>query len=1323
MFARARTSTPAATTAAPNGGPAPHAAGPARRVGPALGAALALGAAVVLASGGPSTTAQTMPAQPGPARIAVTVQVLADGEAPWEDRPLAIEGGAVLAGTPGVADPGDDLGSLDGVVRTYDVVAYRVSYDVLDAPARDLAIELELPAAMRLPDTERARLASEGCPGGLRLVDPRRLLCLLGDVPLQTSITGYLDLKLRVRGSAPDGTRVGIAASVTAANGRPDPDRCAESLADGCRARPADVRVSAALAMETGIDRDAIASERVLHRGEDGWIVSWPIRVAAGGDGDPRGDAGMERATRVLHDWWRVTRADGLAVAGIGELLDCAGWPTDAWDCDAAAPAAGGPAALQLAALDPDALSPTQPGRILVTNPLYYGRLAWATVRVFVPRQAVLDAGGLLNVTNCFATVPGDPNAPEFAPLDLAGAPNLGGLAEPLANNCVQLALEAIEPEERKIGLGKFYHPGRWNVLESVAAGERFEGVVVMANYNDDGGKALDGVVVCDKFDNATQEYVARLPGAPLASRLATPDVVVETVDGGPGPASDREAHAVAEREAALRYRVAGAAVVAQNAVVEFGTGPWGLAAPAGTDRGTAWHAMATAGCEDDQAVGPAGWVPESRVDLTNSGRGALDAADVNMIRVRLLVPLPAGISVRVRFPLRALPNPPGTFLVNYGTGRFDGASEWGSWPCYGAEAGRCPDPPSLDGTEWNPGPLGDAMVLVDAPTSIIARVQGDDPSAAVRAGGGATVRLEARVGRRGAWPLQAERRASSATITAVLPSALTYVPGSAVLQSEDANGNRRLDPDEDTDGDGVLDPETALEPAVTRDAPDAGLTTLEWSIGALVSGRLPRVVRFETAVDPLIPGGRQFAVEARIGDAAEPPAACENGGMRRNPDRCTWGRFTVANTSRAAIDMDAEPAWVPPGAPLRYRLRAANLTGAPIEWLDATALLPWNGDPRSPSSRFDGRWAAITTTVPADARPVEVWASARAPETLDAADGPTLDGALDPVTAYGGPGAGLGDADWPCRLEDVAEGACAAIPTAGDVTALRLWAFDPDPNARGTATSSRLPRGGAPLEIALELQPGQPALGSRFHASWGGRFDGLDLPAFAGAVARIGEPPRLFLPMTMARACDPSSRAIALVVDASTSMERPSGVGGTKMEAAAGAARRLIAATLGDGDGVQRLAIVGFNERAWVAQPVTDEPAALEAALRGLEGALAPGTRLDLGLAAGADVLSGAPAGTGVLVLLTDGVPTGVGAEAVVVAAEAARGAGIRILAIGYGRADAPDPADRIDAGLLAALAGPNGRSWVTPDAAALADAFDAVAAEVACPVPARWR
>lgn len=161
----------------------------------------------------------------------------------------------------------------------------------------------------------------------------------------------------------------------------------------------------------------------------------------------------------------------------------------------------------------------------------------------------------------------------------------------------------------------------------------------------------------------------------------------------------------------------------------------------------------------------------------------------------------------------------------------------------------------------------------------------------------------------------------------------------------------------------------------------------------------------------------------------------------------------------------------------------------------------------------------------------------------------------------------------------------------------------------------------------------------------------------------------------------------VALVIDLSTSMDRPTSGSRTKMSAALDAARAFVANLdlTPDARGrLDRVGIAGFNAEAWTAVPMTGDAAAIGAALDGLPARMAQGTRIDLAFQEGQRILSDSaadrPSGSRpTLIVLTDGLPNqvpfppgGRQEDTVLAAAQAAKDAGSRVFTIGLG-----EPAD----------------------------------------------
>lgn len=200
--------------------------------------------------------------------------------------------------------------------------------------------------------------------------------------------------------------------------------------------------------------------------------------------------------------------------------------------------------------------------------------------------------------------------------------------------------------------------------------------------------------------------------------------------------------------------------------------------------------------------------------------------------------------------------------------------------------------------------------------------------------------------------------------------------------------------------------------------------------------------------------------------------------------------------------------------------------------------------------------------------------------------------------------------------------------------------------------------------------------------------------------------PAPIYLPILGLGLCTLDERPadIVLAMDASTSMRGAAASGRTKIDAAKEAAQRFAALART----VDRVAVVRFSGSAEVVAPFDAGAAERAAAIAGIE--LSPGTRIDLALEASTAALAARrPDARGVVVLLTDGQPTGTTPDAVRAAAAAAR-EGALVYALGIGT--------DVDAALLADVAGAPERFLAVPDADALAAIYDAVREQIVrCP------
>jgi Mg-chelatase subunit ChlD len=209
--------------------------------------------------------------------------------------------------------------------------------------------------------------------------------------------------------------------------------------------------------------------------------------------------------------------------------------------------------------------------------------------------------------------------------------------------------------------------------------------------------------------------------------------------------------------------------------------------------------------------------------------------------------------------------------------------------------------------------------------------------------------------------------------------------------------------------------------------------------------------------------------------------------------------------------------------------------------------------------------------------------------------------------------------------------------------------------------------------------------------------------------------PAPAYLPLSLKERCEPGVRRVdaVIVLDASSSMAERTTAGRTKLAAAAAASRRFVdGLRLGAGD---QAALVTFNVKAVLAQPLTQDLGALERALGQVQ--LAQYTRLDLGVAAGWAELTSArhrAANKRVLVVLTDGRANPVPADAAVRQARVAKALGITVFTVGVGT--------DLDSAALAAMASRPDYFYTTADGEGLLGIFAAIAETIPCPASAFW-
>lgn len=222
--------------------------------------------------------------------------------------------------------------------------------------------------------------------------------------------------------------------------------------------------------------------------------------------------------------------------------------------------------------------------------------------------------------------------------------------------------------------------------------------------------------------------------------------------------------------------------------------------------------------------------------------------------------------------------------------------------------------------------------------------------------------------------------------------------------------------------------------------------------------------------------------------------------------------------------------------------------------------------------------------------------------------------------------------------------------------------------------------------------------------------------------------PRPIYLPVAVKHPCEPLSihADVALVLDVSTSMDRTTRTGRSKLAATTEKAKQFVGwmHLTGGARSGDRVAVLGFNSRAWIEEELADRSEVVLAAIDRLGRKQAAGTRLDLAVRRGAEALSdlGAPSEghrTQVIILLTDGIPNRVppaadGTMATTVLAEATRvkDMGARIYTIAIGAPEDTNPE------LLKTVASHEAMYYYEPDPEDLAGVYSEIAHTIRCPL-----
>jgi hypothetical protein len=625
-----------------------------------------------------------------------------------------------------------------------------------------------------------------------------------------------------------------------------------------------------------------------------------------------------------------------------------------------------------------------------------------------------------------------DNGDPVWDPQDKAGVSNWGDGTEWPGNNTAQQELTLAT--ERSVN--KVFDPRNSSAPARVVDGTQIKAFLDYSTGSTGTGN-LTNPVLCDKFDNSRFTLRDAYGG----------NAATVSLGGNAGP---------------------------PTIIIEYGyNSGWGTHSSDGDS--AEWYRQNTTDCSD--AAATSGWVTGANVDWANGGTKTINAADVNMVRARIIGTLQPTSSNNIRMTVQwtVLDNDAGEWLINSSSFYDDTTATWRNSTCYGASGTNCPSTPQLSGSQ-RPGDRADVYLHVDAPVSIRKQVcepgDADDctfDSVLAAPGNIIPFKLFPQVGdldwnsSEPVWPVPGAA-AQNVVVTDVLPKNLDYVPGSATINN------------------------VPQEPTVAANTPGPGQTTLTWDLGTVADGTT-LTIRFNGRVSAFAANQEILKNVATIASPSDP----SNSNFKRDE-----AEVSVRSSAQAGVDKLALTPIIDAGDDVQYELSYANLSSDPVEFTDWVDIFPFNGDYNGTSFNGTFEFAGLTGPVAKPGatgtpNPVEIWLSAVPGNMLDPKDG-FIDGFLEPVEAYGSFFGGLGGPDWPCQIAAAGTLGCPAL---ADVTAVRIIGLDPTPNASGTGDSFLAAREGQHA-LTLTFNTSGNQKGDIYKNTWGGRFEGLPLPVWS---------------------------------------------------------------------------------------------------------------------------------------------------------------------------------------------------------------------------------
>lgn len=286
----------------------------------------------------------------------------------------------------------------------------------------------------------------------------------------------------------------------------------------------------------------------------------------------------------------------------------------------------------------------------------------------------------------------------------------------------------------------------------------------------------------------------------------------------------------------------------------------------------------------------------------------------------------------------------------------------------------------------------------------------------------------------------------------------------------------------------------------------------------------------------------------------------------------------------------------------------------------------------------------------------------------FDRLDGSYLNSGLRWFFTRNGKQQGVMDAREPARSdEDLVLGDVELLCDSGDLTPVASFTPPTTPSATGRPpTDTSTPTTATPTAtLTPSLSPPVPT-----------STRSVTHPTPTSIPLRPSETPLfVYLPVLDNASCTMNPLAVVLIIDVSTSMDSYLPSGERRLDVALYAAQ-LLATTL-EARG-ERIAVVAFNNSAWVEQSLTAAPGDATAALKRLRGKLEEGTRIDLALIRAREQVAARDPQDSVIaatILLTDGQPNRVPPAAdgrpettILEAARDLRAAGSVIYSVGFG-------------------------------------------------------